>query len=104
MVENSIFPDTQTLMLMKTLLSAFVLLIVLFSCKKDDLLPAATQNGANTFGCKVNGKTWIPDGGGGFSGIKPVQGGIGVSPVNPSIYNILIRTYRNNKTKIDIYT
>ena len=35
------------------------------SCKKDklvneiDKLPPATQTGANTFGCLVNGKAWI---------------------------------------------
>ncbi len=77
--------------------------LLLGSCKKEDPLPAATRNGANTFGCKINGKTWIPDGGGGFSGIKAVEGGIGHSPVNPSVYNILIRTYRSDKTKIDLY-
>lgn len=39
-------------------------------CKKDnanaetqqDILPPATQTGANTFGCFVNGKVWIPKG------------------------------------------
>lgn len=38
-------------------------------CKKDnagstqqDILPPATQTGANTFGCLVNGKVWIPKG------------------------------------------
>ena len=42
------------------------------SCKKDkstpdpaDQLPPATQTGANTFGCIVNGKVYIPKG---FSG------------------------------------
>lgn len=34
-------------------------------CKKDRLepptvLPPITQNGANTFGCKVNGEVWVP--------------------------------------------
>lgn len=37
------------------------------SCKKDKLtelekLPPVTQTGANTFGCLVNGKAWIPEG------------------------------------------
>ncbi len=33
-------------------------------CKKDDAeaLPQATQSGANTFGCKVNGEVWVPGG------------------------------------------
>jgi len=49
----------------------FILLPLLLaaSCKKDKLadelskLPPATQTGANTFGCLVNGKAWIPDNG-----------------------------------------
>ena len=36
------------------------------SCKKDkaneDQLPPATQSGANTFGCLVNGKVFVPKG------------------------------------------
>ena len=83
---------------MKTLLSVSALFIMLFSCKKDDPLPAATQVGANTFGCKVNGKSWIPDGGGGFSGIKPVEGGY--------LYkreNIYVNAYRSDKTKVELY-
>ncbi|MBS1947911.1 MAG: hypothetical protein JST47_09105 [Bacteroidetes bacterium] len=33
------------------------------SCKKsvaEPQLPPITQTGANTFGCKVNGKVWVP--------------------------------------------
>ncbi len=42
----------------------FLLLIILFaSCKKDVReLPPATQTGANTFGAKVNGSFWVPQG------------------------------------------
>lgn len=32
--------------------------------KPEDQLPAATQTGANTFGCLLNGKPWMPSGGG----------------------------------------
>lgn len=36
-------------------------LVFLFSCKKNvDDLPAATQSGANTFGCRIDGKIWVP--------------------------------------------
>ncbi|MEI6408648.1 MAG: hypothetical protein WCR52_04660 [Bacteroidota bacterium] len=49
-------------------------LLSLFSCRKEDntpgihpapptdytVLPPATQEGKNTFGCKVNGKVWVP--------------------------------------------
>jgi hypothetical protein len=41
------------------------LLLGLVACKKHELspleqLPPATQTGANTFGCLVNGKAWTP--------------------------------------------
>ncbi len=42
-------------------------LALLLGCKKNDpdpvdQLPPATQTGANTFGCLVNGKAWTPKG------------------------------------------
>jgi hypothetical protein len=46
--------------------SAFLLLLLLAGpqCKKSspplNILPPATQEGKNTFGCKVNGEIWIP--------------------------------------------
>lgn len=48
---------------MKKLLIIFSSLFILFSCKKEvDELPAATQTGANTFGARVKGELWIPQG------------------------------------------
>lgn len=55
--------------------SSFLLLAALLSlsqCKKNDLtpeeqLPPATQTGANTFGCLVNGQPWQPGGNDGTS-------------------------------------
>lgn len=48
------------------------------SCKKDknttdpaDQLPPATQTGANTFGCLVNGKVYIPKGSSGNGSPNP---------------------------------
>ena len=51
-------------------LPVFSLIILSSSCKKHtvppvsqlSLLPPATQTGANTFGCLVNGKAFIPGG------------------------------------------
>ena len=41
---------------------------LLFSCKKEvSELPPATQTGANTFGAKLNGEFWVPQGFGPFS-------------------------------------
>jgi hypothetical protein len=40
--------------------------LLLSACSKDDdpaaQLPAATQTGANTFGCLLNGQPWTPNG------------------------------------------
>ncbi|MEO7444894.1 MAG: hypothetical protein ABIU55_05300 [Ferruginibacter sp.] len=48
---------------------------VFASCKKDktteDQLPPATQTGANTFGCLVNGKVFVPKGYGGTGRPNP---------------------------------
>jgi hypothetical protein len=41
----------------------FILLLSFFSCKKSTpsvTLPPITETGANSFGCKVNGKDWVP--------------------------------------------
>lgn len=52
---------------MKKLLSAVLVLTFLASCKKEvDELPPDTQTGANTFGAKVNGTMWVPQGFGPF--------------------------------------
>lgn len=54
------------------LLSFSILLLLSFSCKKDKL-PKATQEGKNTFGCKVDGEIYIAQIQGiSFSGAKPV--------------------------------
>ena len=62
-------PTHQNLIIMKLLptLSAILTFIVLTSshCRKhpiNPVLPPETQTGANTFGCKVNGDIWIPNG------------------------------------------
>jgi hypothetical protein len=55
---------------MKSLLFLFATLLTLFSCSKDDnksqkpidQLPPATQVGANTAGCLVNGEAFLPKG------------------------------------------
>lgn len=51
---------------MKTISFTFCFIIISaaqFSCKKEVTeLPAITQTGANTFGCKIDGKFWVPAG------------------------------------------
>lgn len=68
---------------MKTFYAHIILLLLGCSaCKTDALspqeeLPAATQEGLNTFGCLVNGEVWVP---------KP--------SINPSIHRL---TYEYHK-------
>jgi hypothetical protein len=59
-----------TLMKFSAILSAsfkiscgvFVVLLFITGCKKDNQnLPDITENGSNTFGFKLNGKTWVPN-------------------------------------------
>ena len=48
---------------MKKILIGCISVVFLAACKKEvKELPAATQNGANTFGAKVNGVLWAPQG------------------------------------------
>jgi hypothetical protein len=49
---------------MKTILPLLLIgSLTFFSCKKEvSELPEATQTGANTFGCKVDGNFWVPMG------------------------------------------
>jgi hypothetical protein len=85
------------------LLFLCLLVCTLSACKKEDPLPTATQSGVNTFGCKINGKTWIPDGGGGFSGIKPLFGGYVDTLISPVANSVYISAYKSDKTKIDLH-
>ncbi|RZK28858.1 MAG: hypothetical protein EOO63_10315 [Hymenobacter sp.] len=57
---------------MKHFLLPALALLLLTQCQKSDpdpasQLPAATQTGANTFGCLVNGQPWLPGGNDGTS-------------------------------------
>ena len=48
---------------MKKILISCISLVFLAACKKEVKgLPEATQTGANTFGAKVNGAFWVPQG------------------------------------------
>ena len=78
---------------MKTYLLPLLTLLALAHCtKKDpdpvDQLPPATQTGANTFGCLVNGQAWTPKGYNGTSNYSVA--------VDPTYHggNIDVRAYR----------
>lgn len=87
---------------LKIMLFTIMATSISLSCSKDRL-PGLTQEGKNTFGCKINGKNWVPHGGGGFSGIEPVNGGYQATySFNTTSNNVFILAY-NGKTNINIY-
>ena len=96
---------------MKTLpyLALFALLLTTCSKEQVETLPPATQVGANTFGCKVNGKNWIPNGGPGFGGPKPIEGGFVVRIISGNAGNpqervvINVNAYKKNGEIINLY-
>jgi hypothetical protein len=47
-------------------------LLALATCTQPDPLPEATQGGKQTFGCRLNGKPFVPDGGTGWNATKPI--------------------------------
>lgn len=62
-------------------MASCLIILMAASCKKNkavpktelEKLPPITQTGANTFGCLLNGKAWIPGGGGFFGNVLSVQ-------------------------------
>ena len=54
-------------------LLAIAITLIFASCKKEneDTLPPATQTGAGTFGCRINGKVYVPKGNSGTGAPNP---------------------------------
>lgn len=87
---------------LKIMLLTIMATTISLSCSKDQL-PGVTQEGNNTFGCKINGKNWVPHGGGGFSGIDPVYGGYQATySFSTTSNNVFIEAYEG-KSSINIY-
>ncbi|AMJ67044.1 hypothetical protein [Hymenobacter sp. PAMC 26628] len=76
-------------------------LALLLGCKKNepapvDQLPPATQTGANTFGCLVNGVPWTPQGFDGSSNYSVSY--------DQNLYGVIdLRTYRYQQQPTDNY-
>ena len=75
------------------------------SCKKDPILPSATQSGANTFGCKVNGEIWIPDGRGGINGVKAIDNVFldNALPGQSPDISLWFTTYKSDGSTLHLY-
>ena len=72
------------------------------SCKKDvdptSQLPAATQTGANTFGCVINGNAWVPNGVSTIPVTRPIYGGYWGESIGRPKYTVYLETYGGNST------
>ncbi len=89
--------------LARILTAAWLLLMACCTKEDKDPLPKPTQEGKNTFGCKINGEPWVPDGGTGFQAIKPITGGFNVIGENPGVRRIWIRTLSKDKQRIHLH-
>jgi len=79
-------------------LCSIIAAITLFSCKKEvSELPPATQTGANTFGCKLNGDFWVPAG----FGIMPTAPILEARFVGTDVY-INARNFSSSPTETEI--
>lgn len=83
--------------------STLAVLLLFWGCDKGPDLTPTTQEGKNTFSCKVNGKVWIPDGTGDWFGVaNPINGGFaGYGSHNPP--TIYLWTYKQDKTELHIF-
>jgi hypothetical protein len=68
------------------LLFVFISFSLILSCKKDGLTKA-TQNGANTFSCKINGKAFQPCRDEGLFGSPSLWGGVSISAMTIASIN-----------------
>ncbi len=88
-------------MMMKRLFVSGLSVFLLFSCKKEITeLPPATQTGAQTFGAKVNGNFWIPQG----FGPIPADNLLEAKKLGPNFY-INARNFASspNETEFEIF-
>ncbi|PWJ57872.1 hypothetical protein CLV98_10552 [Dyadobacter jejuensis] len=86
-------------------LYAFTLVIwlTMIGCDKGPHLTPITQEGKNTFSCKVNGKVWVPTGRGDiFVNIPPITGGFIRLSGTDSI-GIFIDTFAGSGEDLAIY-
>ena len=82
-------------------LLGLVALLLLTTCQKYKL-PPETQEGKNTFGCKINGKNWVPTGkSGSFSGgrLSAVNGEFRrLYPSTTLDFDLYIQAYKDEES------
>jgi Family of unknown function (DUF6252) len=79
-------------------------LVFLCGCKKETPLPGATRSGANTLGCKINGKAWVAqDSDEPFNRAFGVEGGYQGAIIDSIRNCIWILARRNDRTFLHLY-
>ena len=85
-----------------SLLASWVLCTV-SSCKsKEKSLPEPTTQGLNTFGCKINGKTWIAEGGshGQGPGARPIE--LEFRSLSATTFYLMIHTRASSGDRVQL--
>ena len=91
------------------ILSLFIFCLATMACDKDKHgpdLPPITTTGANTFGCRINGKVWVPSKRP-KGDLPQIEGGIvtrydSIGP-EKNWYDLLIFAYREDLTGFQIF-
>lgn len=92
---------------MKTLTHFITLIFVFFlltgsSCKKENQLTRATQEGKNTLSCKINGEIFIPTDGGLLSPVRAIE--TKLSTVNGGYFQVIASGNKSDKSmSLEIY-
>ena len=85
--------------------AAILFCFILFGgCKKETPLPQATQTGANTLGCRINGKVWVAeDSDEMFNRAFGVEGGYQRAIIDTLRNCIWIQSRKNDRTGLQLY-
>lgn len=106
-MKNETFMKKRLLKLYRPTLFVAGILVGLSSCKKQKIepLPEASQTGANTLGCKINGKNWVAqDSDEPFNRAYGVDGGYLANVSSyPTQNNVWILARQNDGSKLQIY-
>ena len=85
--------------------AAILFCFILFGgCKKETPLPQATQTGANTLGCRINGKVWVAeDSDDLFNRAFGVEGGYQGAIIDSIPNCIWLLARRNDRTFLHLF-
>lgn len=85
------------------ILTSLLILVIFGGCEKGPELTPITQDGRNTFSCKVNGKVWVAERTPDLARPKEAIYGGFTQPPGIDTINIFLRAYRPDGTGIDLY-